>query len=131
MSQRALSFPFRFEAGGVASSLTTQDIWKDRVYIAVFSGFNERAMKPGYGTNVASALFEDLDVADNVVTDAVNVAFSTWLQELSLLSVNTITDLDTSELIVEVNYRLPTQQIDSLKFRYSLLDRTGQVIQEF
>lgn len=129
--QRALSYPFRFEAGGVAASLTEQDIWKDRVYIAIFTGYRERVMNPGYGTVISSSLFEDMDSAAEIANDAITTAFSTWLTQLTLLGVNSTEDLDTSELIVEVNYRLPSDIIDTLKFRVSLLERTGQIIQEF
>jgi phage baseplate assembly protein W len=58
---KAISIPFRFENGKVASTEDNAVIAKQRIIDVLATSKYERVMRPEYGAGVSSLLFEPLD----------------------------------------------------------------------
>jgi len=134
MSEIAISLPFRFGVesgvpGGLNSTSDPRYIWRDRVYIAVLTGVNERLMRPEYGTLLARSVLDSGDSAAQVARETIAGAFYRWLPKLSLSSVDT--DFDTTEgiLNITINYILPDGTPDEFSFKTAAFDRYGEKIE--
>jgi len=76
-TQRAISLPFSLsESYGISFTTNQNKIYKDRVFLAVMTGLNERVMRPTYGTQIKTAIFENEAVAIPIVDATVRAAFS-------------------------------------------------------
>jgi len=58
---KAISIPFRFENGSVASTEDNSTIAKQRIIDVLATSKYERVMRPEYGAGISSLLFEPLD----------------------------------------------------------------------
>lgn len=134
-----ISLPFRFGVeqgvdnlyGG--ETLVTQDyktIWKDRVFVACLTLLGERVMRPNYGTGVLNSLFEDETRAADICKTTILSAFTTWLKELSLISVYSSYDSSSGILDITVNYVLPSGEEDTATLRTNTFDQYGSIIRE-
>lgn len=128
--ESVISFPFRFDGGGVAAVGDRHSIWKDRVFIAITTMFKERVMRPGYGTDLLGVLFEDEVTAVDLSKRTISTAFSVWLTELTLNSVSGSFSPGTTTLVITVNYTLPNAQQDTLTFKTATFSRSGDLLQE-
>jgi phage baseplate assembly protein W len=128
--QRAISLPFSFNsAGEVAYTTDLKKIIQDRVVLAVMTSFDERVMRPTYGSYVHRAAFENETDAIANVENAVSGCFTTWFPYLTLISVNpTVTD---NGLEFEVFYNMGGDSlIQDLNIKTDLLTRAGEIIRE-
>jgi phage baseplate assembly protein W len=129
-NERAISLPFSFNSAGEISY--TEDLKKiiqDRVVLAVMTKLDERVMRPDFGSDVYSSLFETQQVAENIVRQAITSTFSTWFPYLSLKTVKV--DLLDEVLEFTVFYTKGVgNQIESVEIKTSLLTRAGELIRE-
>ena len=129
-NERAISLPFSFNSAGEVSY--TEDLKKiiqDRVVLAVMTKLDERVMRPDFGSDVYSSLFETQQVAENIVRQAITSTFSTWFPYLSLKTVKV--DLLDEVLEFTVFYTKGVgNQIESVEIKTSLLTRAGELIRE-
>lgn len=132
MSGSAISLPFRFnEFGEVNYSVDPRKIWQDRVYVAIMTQVGERVMRPGYGTTISTALFENISTASEIITTAVSTAFSKHLKDLELIQVQPVFEDDNSGVLeINVVYTLPSGEDDTVTLKTAILSRSGDIIQE-
>lgn len=131
MTQKAISLPFAFnESGGVAYATDERKIWQDRVVIAVMTSLGERVMRPGYGSDAKVATFESLENAAIIIKQAVGVAFSRWLKDLTLTEVISAEDSIENTLNIEIYYRYGASIVDQVTVKTAILNRSGEVILE-
>lgn len=134
-----ISLPFRFGIeqgvdnlyGG--ETIVTKDyrsIWKDRVFVACLTAVGERVMLPNYGTEVLDSLFEDETRAATLCRTTISSAFSTWLPDLTLVSVDASYDSSSGVLDIAVNYILPSGEEDSTTLKTNTFDQYGSIVRE-
>jgi phage baseplate assembly protein W len=112
---KAISFPFTLDPFGKTTSTTNQrKIYQDRVLTLLSTAVGERPMRPTYGTNIATAMFENQGDVDKAINDAIRSAISKWLPELTVNAINVIGFLDTGAVTVELNVTLPDFIEDSI-----------------
>lgn len=132
MTQKAINLPFSFDSSG-AVAYTTSDakMWQDRVVLMLMTRLGERVMRPTYGSEVQSSLFENDEGAVSAVKKSVSAAFSKWLPQLQLLKVDAYSDKTDGYLMVEVFYKYnPRQNEQRVKLKTAILTRTGEVVLE-
>lgn len=145
-----ISVPFRFgveqgdldggslrpgTGGALAQNTDERSIWKDRVFIVMLTSVKERAMRPLYGTRVLDSLFDDESSAISNCYSSISAAFTQWLPDLSLKTLDVAYDSDTGQLNINVEYILPSGAIDIASARIDSIrtdtfDRYGKIIRE-
>ena len=123
-----LSLPFRFYNGAVATSYDGREIWKDRVFIALTTSLNERAMTPNYGTEISRAVFEPYALAEELIRTSISQAFESWLPALTLNGILLETDQSDGAINIRVNYTLPNAESDTLTLRTDTFNRYGEIV---
>lgn len=112
---KAISFPFTLDPFGKTSSTTDQrKIYQDRVLTLLSTAVGERPMRPTYGTNIATAMFENQGNVEKAINDSVRSAISKWIPEVTVNDVIIKGFLDTGAVTVELNVTLPDFIEDSI-----------------
>ena len=112
---KAIAFPFTLDPFGKTTSSTNQKkIYQDRVLTLLSTAVGERPMRPNYGTNIGTAMFENQGKIEKAVNDAIRSAISKWLPELTVNKINIVGFLDTGAVTVEINVTLPDFTEDSI-----------------
>ena len=110
----AIALPFSIDPYGKVSQTKEQSkIWADKVRSVIGTALKERVMRPLFGTDISSSVYEGQDFAELSVKDAVATAFNTQLQRLQLQSVSSVFDTYTNTLTVDVTYALPNDEVVS------------------
>jgi phage baseplate assembly protein W len=105
---KAISFPFTLDPFGKTASTTDQrKIYQDRVLTLLSTAVGERPMRPTYGTNIATAMFENQGNIEKAINDAIRSAISKWIPELTVNNIFLKGFLDTGAVTVELNVSLP------------------------
>jgi phage baseplate assembly protein W len=105
---KAISFPFTLDPFGKTASTTDQrKIYQDRVLTLLSTTVGERPMRPTYGTNIATAMFENQGNVEKAINDAIRSAISKWIPELTVNNIFLKGFLDTGAVTVELNVSLP------------------------
>jgi phage baseplate assembly protein W len=105
---KAISFPFTLDPFGKTASTTDQrKIYQDRVLTLLSTAVGERPMRPTYGTNIATAMFENQGNVEKAINDAIRSAISKWIPELTVNNIFLKGFLDTGAVTVELNVSLP------------------------
>ena len=129
--EQAMAVPFSIDAYGAVTLATTQEkIWADRVRSVLGTNFNERIMRPTFGSLIPSAFMETTDEARNLIQAEVRTAFSTQLDQLQLENVSTSYDEYSDLLSVTVLYALPDDTQAETTISLITLDGTNPAIEE-
>ena len=129
---RAISLPFNFDSSGsIAYTEDPAKIWQDRVIIAVMTSIGERIMRPTFGSDAPKTSGENVNDAISLIRQSVSVAFSRWLQSLTLLDVTGYVDPYDDHLIVQIKYNYRSQnQTQTVSIKTAVLSRSGDIIRE-
>lgn len=130
-TQKAISLPFYInDSGSVEFSSNENKIWRDRVFLVLMTLIDERVMVPSFGSEIKTTIFENESFAREIVNATVTQAFGSWLTELTLLNVNTELDVQTMQLQITINYRLPSLAQDTITLLTGTFTRSGDLIEE-
>ena len=131
MNSSVVSLPFKFnEFGQVSTTTDSKKMWRDRVLLVLLSRFGERLMIPSFGSDIASTVFESADMATEIATKTISIAFNKWLTSLELKGINPLYDYTTGTLEVRVSYSLPSGETDTVTFNTAIFSRSGDLILE-
>jgi len=112
---KAISYPFTLDPFGKTASTTDQrKIYQDRVLTLLSTAIGERPMRPTYGTNIATAMFENQGNVEKAINDAIRSAISKWIPDLTVNNIFIKGFLDTGAVTVELNVTLPDFIEDSI-----------------
>jgi phage baseplate assembly protein W len=129
-TQRAISLPFSLsESYGISFTTNQNKIYKDRVFLAVMTGLDERVMRPNYGTQIKTVIFENEAIAIPIVDATVREAFSQWLPSLVLQDLYIELDLNTMHLNITINYKLPNETTDEININTGTFTRSGDLLE--
>ena len=130
--ERAIILPFSVDSSGsITSSSDQKAIWQSRVVTAVMTEIGERVFRPEYGGTIKSALFENYSDAISTVANSVKDVFNKYLTSLILINVSGAIDQQEGVISVTIDYTLPNKDKAQVSFKTGVLDRTGNVIQEY
>lgn len=130
--ERAIILPFSVDlSGSILSSSDQRLIWRSRVNSAVLTEVGERVFRPEYGGRFQETLFENPNDAVNLASSSVREVFVKYLQALVLSNVSATMDQQTGILSITIEYTLPNMEKDQLSLKTGVLNRTGEIIQEF
>jgi phage baseplate assembly protein W len=87
-------------------------------------------MRPDFGSDLASTLFENHILAAEIATKTVTIAFNKWLPGLKLIEAVPVYSPDTGLLDVTVRYTLPSGNVDEVIINTATFNRAGEIIQE-
>lgn len=133
---KVIELPFSISGdGGVSYTIDEAKIWQDRVLSVVMTRFNERVMRPAYGSSVSEATFDNTEDALNKIEDAVEEAFAVYLPGLTLTSVKGYEDLADGDgvitAVITFSYpKLASQSETSIILKTQYLSRSGEVLLE-
>ena len=131
MTSFSVTMPFRFdEFGKVATTTDTKRIWRDRVLLVLLTRFNEKLMTPSFGSDLGSTVFENADMATEIATKTISIAFNKWLTSLELKGITPTYDYTTGTLEVSLMYALPSGEVDTVTFNTAIFSRSGDLILE-
>ena len=130
--QNAIALPFSFDSAGLVNHTNDEKkIWQDRVVMVLMTKLGERVMRPGFGSDVPSVSFENETDAIPLLRQAIGVAFSRWLETLSLIKIEFSTDPIDYYVVADIFYRYgPTNEIENVKIKTAVLTRAGDTILE-
>jgi hypothetical protein len=87
-------------------------------------------MRPDFGCNLYTALFEPEDVAKQIASDTITEAFTTWLADLNLKQITPYFDRNTNTLTLNILYGLPNGETDSVTINSGIFNRSSDLTQE-
>lgn len=125
-AKAAIALPFTVSpTGGILSTTDVRKVWADRVLSVVGTALDERIMRPGYGADIPSLLFKNVDNIQEDVDREVTKAFSLYLESLNFLESLVNLDEVTNTLEIEIMYTLPDETQDRVVLgSISILDNT-------
>lgn len=113
---KAISIPFSFSNGGVASTADLTKMTEDKIVDALITNNSERAINASYGVGIKSLLYEPMDtlIFDDFKSEAivkVNEAIDSGkVLDISISYPNSpqMAYLEDSSILVTVVYALPS-----------------------
>jgi len=109
-SEVALKLPLSLDnSGNLVLATSQEEIWEDRVRIALGTRLGERVMRPTYGTTIGEALFDTVTTTSEVVSKEVNRVFHEQFPLLTLTSVAPVFNELSSTLTITIVYLLPNK----------------------
>ena len=105
---KAISFPYTLDIFGKTTSTTNQaKIYQDRVLTLLSTAIGERPMRPTYGTDIGTAMFENQGNVKESINEAIRSAIATWIPEIRVQKIDFIGFLDEGQVSVAVTVILP------------------------
>jgi phage baseplate assembly protein W len=98
--------------------------------MVVMTSLGERVMQPSFGSDAKLATFEGIENAKVTIRQAISVAFSRWLPQLALITVEAYFDEAESTLNIEVTYNYGAALDDTVTIKTAILNRSGEVLLE-
>jgi hypothetical protein len=134
---KTIDYPFTFSKSSnntainsVAYTTDFKKIWQNRILLVLGTRPGERVMRPDFGSNLYTVLFESQSDALSIANTSINEAFAAWLPDLTLKQVNPTFDSSTNTLIINIIYGLPNGEVDSVTINTGVFNRSGDLIQE-
>lgn len=118
-SVRGISFPFRKGSTSFPATATDEQLIKEDLQQLLMTGVGTRVMRPNFGTNLYSFVFEpNDDLLATLVQAEVATAIAKFEPRISLLDVGVARV--SSEILVTVRYTLSaTGNQDGIDIRFS------------
>lgn len=124
----AINYPFTLDpVGVVATTDRANKIWLDRLLTLLSTNVGQRPMLTSYGTDLMRALFENENVLDAAVKQAVNTAVTVWLPEIKISSISTVLPEYGGQAQVTITVILPDSTIKTLDVSSALFSSDGTV----
>ena len=123
---KRLAFPFQLGDRNQISLVSGDLAIRQSIYIIVYTVPGERVMRPDFGCEIHSLVFDPLNEDTAVVAERyVRDALLRWEPRINLQAVNiTPGNIDMGELWIEVSYQIKGQYDPrSLVFPYYLVPR--------
>lgn len=134
---RAIDYPFTYRKSSDGNNISTvayttdfKQIWQNRILLVLGTRPGERIMRPDFGSNLYTVLFESQSNALSIANSSINDAFAAWLPDLSLKQINPSFDQSTNTLTINILYGLPNGEVDSVTINTGIFNRSGDLIQE-
>lgn len=124
----AINYPYSLDPVGVVDTTSQANkIWLDRLLTLLSTNVGQRPMLTSYGTDLMRALFENENVIDAAVKQAVTTAITVWLPEIKLSNITTTLPEYGGQAQVSITVILPDSTIKTLDVSSALFSSDGTV----
>jgi hypothetical protein len=137
MTIKVINHPFALGRNYANTKVTTvaatsdfKKIWQDRVLLVLGTRPGERLMRPDFGCNLHTVVFEPENTAGEIAKESITRAFTDWLPNLELRQITPSFDPINGTLTVSITYGLPNGESDSVTINTGIFNRSGDLIQE-
>jgi phage baseplate assembly protein W len=137
MAIKILNYPFSFSRNTALTNITSvaattdfKKVWQQRVLLVLGTRPGERLMRPDFGCNLHTVIFEPESTAGQIAKDSITQAFSIWLPSLTLRQISPSFNPASGTLIVSITYGLPNGETDSVTINTGIFNRSGDLLQE-
>jgi phage baseplate assembly protein W len=137
MTVKAVDYPFSFAKSldgkyisSVGATTNPKNIWQNRILLVLGTKPGERIMRPDFGCNLYTAVFESESNASQIAKDSITEAFTKWLPDLALKQIDPSFDKTTNNLIINILYGLPNGETDNVTINTGIFNRSGELLQE-
>lgn len=131
MANSVIAMPFSFNANGKLNTTTdSKKMWQDRVLLVLMTRFGEKLMRPDFGSDLGTTLFENATQAADIAIKTINIAFNKWLSSLNLKSVTPLYNTNTGFLEIKILYALPSGETDQVTINTAVFSRSGDLLLE-
>jgi len=122
-----ISLPFNLTQYGKADVIEDNDpqVYRDKIRTLLSTGTNERIWYHNYGANLSDLLFEPYSVAVEDARYAINQVFASWVPEVTLLDVAASFDERTGAVMLDLTYKIPSGDVDTVKVSTESLTISG------
>ena len=126
----SISLPFNISDNKRISIVadSSPKAWRDRVLTLLSTGINERIWYYNYGASLDGLIYESALDATELGRQAIKEMFVSWLPELSLVEVTPTFDSGVATLELNILYKLPSGEEDSVTISTASLTAAGEVI---
>jgi len=116
---RAFQYPFQIDVQGrIATTSTYSEVVRGQLIDVLMTNFNERIMRPVYGSNLGAALFDPTDELVQVdAAQQVLTRINQWAPRVNVRRISFERDgLQPNKLFVTVDYQAgPSDQARQLR----------------
>jgi phage baseplate assembly protein W len=126
MTLRAITYPFTLGFFGVVD--TTTDIGKiytDRVLTLLSTNVNQFPMRPDYGTDMGTALFENENLFPPAAQQAVRDAISKWIPEVAIDKMTVSPPDREGNAAISITLLLPDNTLTTINTTSAILASDG------
>ena len=124
----AINYPYSLDPVGVVDTTEqSSKIWLDRLLTLLSTNVGQRPMLTSYGTDLMRALFENENVLDTAIKQAVNTAVTVWLPEIKISNISTVLPEYGGQAQVTITVILPDSTIKTLDVSSALFSSDGTV----
>ena len=103
-----ISYPFSIdERGKIAVAPTARKVWVDRVRAVLSTQVGDRVMRPDFGLDSLSSIFNEGSPAEQSIQAQISDAFTRFLPQLSLVRVRADEDPVSGVTEVDVVFTNP------------------------
>jgi phage baseplate assembly protein W len=127
----AISLPFKIsDFGGIATTISQEKIWADRVRSAIGTMESERVFRLDYGTSIPEELFNNTSEMTATIESEVERVFTEYLPTLQFDSVEVTFDRLQDTIFAEVGYFLPNKDQTSVTIGIARLSTNNPIEEE-
>ena len=124
----AINYPYSLDPVGVVDTTEQPSkIWLDRLLTLLSTNVGQRPMLTSYGTDLMRALFENENVLDTAIKQAVSTAVTVWLPEIKIGNISTVLPEYGGQAQVTITVILPDSTIKTLDVSSALFSSDGTV----
>ena len=109
---RALAFPFNISGGAVAYTTDYHEIVRNQLIDSVMTNYQERIMRPEYGADMQSLLFDPSDTLRNSDVSTILTERLTYMVPRATIENVNIVPEPTRKNVVNVNIRYRVNSYD-------------------
>ena len=113
VSDAAIQVPFTISQGRVADTTDVERVWEYRVKTVLGTSIGERIFYPGYGIALGDIEFNTQTIAKEIIQREIETAFTNFLEELQLESIDISFTETESTMNVIVTYYLPDNTLSN------------------
>ena len=107
----ALRLPMTIDSlGNLTTTTNEEQIWADRVRVALGTRLGERVMRPGYGSRIGNSLFSTVSSMEETVKREVIKIFSELFPLLEIGETTFSFNEGSGRLYVDIQYTLPNRK---------------------
>lgn len=117
---RGINFPFKKNAKSLPAAATDAELVKQSLEQIVLTGRNERVMRPNFGCDATSFVFENNDeILAELIRTSVSAAVGRFEPRVLLQEVQVLRDVEKGDVLVTLVYvLLATRKLDSVQIRF-------------
>ena len=82
-------------------------------------------MRPGYGTDLAKALFENQNKAEAAIKNAISSAVNSWIPEITVQQINVLGENSDGKMTVEILLVFPDFTSSTITVSTATLNPNG------